>query len=86
MCRYPESVSHPLCSIYCAVKLGQVPLQIRISKLEFGMEMRDEQTRRAAAPVTASTWRHTVNAIQTLAGKNIQTQIFLRDPKTGNFA
>jgi len=26
------------------------------------------------------------NAIQTLAGKNFQTQIFLRGPKTGNFA
>jgi len=60
MCRYPESVSHPFCSISCAVKLGQVPLQIRISKLEFGMEIRDERARRAEAPVTASTWRHTV--------------------------
>ena len=62
MCQYPESVSHPFCSISCAVKLGQAPLQIRISKLDgvrHGNEARAGKTR-AAAPVTASTWRHMV--------------------------
>lgn len=83
MCRYPEPVSHPFCSISSAVKLGQAPLQIRISKLQFGMETRDERARRAAAPETTSTWHHTVTPYKRSQERTSKLKYFWNTPKLG---
>lgn len=86
MCRFPESVSHPFCSSSGAANLGKQLFRFSIQNCGSAWKQGASGQHTSCSASGRFYVAPHINAIQTIAGNNFQSQTHLRGSKTGSFA